>query len=222
MLTPHTGEARIWLCGRELRLRLTWAALSRLEHEFGDDWATKLADVSEQLDALQLARFAQVISGEVIHITPDFAYGSDTSATLALLGALQGVLGSGYSGPGSSVPREPESGKKEPETGSAAALIPDALAQWVRLGLDPTEFWDLTPYQTNLALKAAAQRRTDAHGDAVSCAWLTGRLFHSDPKRFPKLSEVLPGRDGDRTIPKDATTEQAFAIFKSTLGGGDG
>lgn len=70
----------------------------------------------------------------------------------------------------------------------------------IRLGLAPSEFWQLTPYQTQLILNQQPEMRRDESNMLLFGAWQTARLQRG--KKLPNLKTILirePLKGLDRT-----------------------
>lgn len=69
------------------------------------------------------------------------------------------------------------------------------IATGAEYGLTPNQVWDMTPREFRAFCKG---RRTTirreskwSHADAVTAGWWSGVLSQSDPKKIPKLKQLL-------------------------------
>jgi hypothetical protein len=80
-------------------------------------------------------------------------------------------------------------------------------------------FWSLTPRQVETHLAATRQRRVREHNERVRQAHLTAQLFHTDPKRMPKVERFLQRdvRQGRRQSQEEMLA--VVRVMAATLGG---
>lgn len=65
------------------------------------------------------------------------------------------------------------------------------LASYTSLGLDPGRFWSLTIREVDVLCRGARERQRVERNTLIEAAWLSARLTHADPKRFPKVERFL-------------------------------
>lgn len=59
------------------------------------------------------------------------------------------------------------------------------------IGLCPSEFWDITPWQLSVAIKSNKRKSKDKHSFYSWHTWHTATLHRMDGKKFPKLKEFV-------------------------------
>ena len=105
------------------------------------------------------------------------------------------------------------------------------LESWVEAGLDPAQFWRLTPGEIGHVLQGAARRIEREKLFADSIAWngarLNGFAWH-DPKNLPSFEKfrggkTVPGKAGAALAPgerRDWRAMKAALIgFNAAMGG---
>lgn len=58
-------------------------------------------------------------------------------------------------------------------------------------GVSPVDFWQLTPYQTNLVLEAFGDKRIMAHNDSAWMMWHNALLSRIQSEKFPPLKDFI-------------------------------
>ncbi len=227
MISPHTGVAGFWLGGSFVQIKFDWQGLSRLQGRFGEGWLEALSEAVRDMDAIKMSLAIECVALTPVQLSPSFSAGLDDAA-LVVASNLEAALSAAFSGPASlseaasdeAEPDEPEP-EPEPERPSEAKWIEDALVTAVAAGISPTEFWQLTPYQTGISIRGAAERIKAEQRQIIAGAWF-GEMF-ARQKKLQKLEEFFRDAD-DRTspIPDGATPDQAVAILRASLGGADG
>jgi hypothetical protein len=85
-----------------------------------------------------------------------------------------------------------------------------------QIGIDPLTFWELTPAELSILIKAYQERMKREHEQQVVNAYLTA--YWHRVKKMPSLKEVL----GHQTEKKKKTPEQMLEVVKqlnATFGG---
>ncbi len=65
------------------------------------------------------------------------------------------------------------------------------LVQALRCGVPYDMFWTLCPREVFYFVEAFNDQLEYEHFISVQNAWLTGKLFHVNPKKFPSLQKLL-------------------------------
>lgn len=89
------------------------------------------------------------------------------------------------------------------------------LTEWLRAGQDYRLFWDLTPREIHLALKAHHARQTAEHDRERArlheAAQLVGWAFH-DPKKMPEFKATVPTKKREVSTAADEAMVRAYFI----------
>ena len=65
------------------------------------------------------------------------------------------------------------------------------MTRWTAEGLDPEAFWRQTPRTFVAIMKGRAEAARASYNERMGLAWHIAALSLSDPKKFPKLGDLL-------------------------------
>ncbi|NVK56656.1 MAG: hypothetical protein HWE26_13680 [Alteromonadaceae bacterium] len=75
------------------------------------------------------------------------------------------------------------------------------LETWIEAGLDPAQFWDLTPREAQTWLRGALAAMKNRRREIYAAARLNHIIQHN-PKNFPEMSEFM-GEPRKRASPAE-------------------
>ena len=61
------------------------------------------------------------------------------------------------------------------------------------IGIKPSEFWTMTPYQLSLCIDAFSEKSISDKNDMIRLSYNHMTMMRTDPKRLPKLEKLLIG-----------------------------
>lgn len=202
---PIQGESLLVLSGVPYTLVYDWRALARMAHAVGDN--ANLFD----LDTLATVI---VIGLEKRHgsIGPDLLFDASPPLSVPINGFNNALQMAYY---GHRTPPHSDDSNANGETGGGKDAdrleqIAKAFGIAYRVGIRPGEFWDMTPFQTNLLVEANAERLRDEFETLLSASWHTALFSRAKTlpplkslfRRGPDPTEVLDGDDPDQIAAK--------------------
>ena len=203
---PIQGEAPLVLGGVRHTLIYDWRALAVMEDAVGP---------SANLFDPQTLAATLVIGLERHHggISLDVIY--DASPPLAVaVAAFNQAMKLSYFGH-----RAPPQDKGDPvPQQDRLEQISTAYVTAFRIGIQPSEFWRLTPFQTNLLVQANAEKEKDDFEKLISASWHTA--VFSRCKTMPPLKSLFR-KEHDPTLVLDGDDEdqiQAKQMIAAMMG----
>lgn len=208
---PIQGESPLVLGGRRYTLLYDWRALAVMADKVGTD--VNLFDPATLATVLVIG-LAKRHPG----VTADMIFEASPPLGVAISDFNRAMRFSYF---GHKQPTEPEtvSDVPSPPPDDRLEQIAKAYATAFRAGIRPCDFWDLTPYQTNLLIHAHAESMRDEFETLISASWHTA-VFTNSGSKIPPLKSLFrkvhdPTRvmDGD-----DDETVQAKAMIAAMMG----
>jgi hypothetical protein len=208
---PIQGEAPLVLGSQRYTLLYDWRALAVMADKVGTD--VNLFDPATLATVLVIG-LAKRHPG----VTADMIFEASPPLGVAISDFNRAMRFSYF---GHKQPTEPEtvSDLPSPPPDDRLEQIAKAYATAFRAGIRPADFWDLTPYQTNLLIHAHAESMRDEFETLISASWHTA-VFTNSGSKIPPLKSLFrkvhdPTRvmDGD-----DDETVQAKAMIAEMMG----
>lgn len=203
---PIQGESPLVLDGVPYTLVYDWRALARMAHAVG---------ANANLFDLDTLATVIVIGLEKCHgsIAPDLLFDASPPLSVPINGFNNALQMAYY---GHRMPPLSEDGNTNSETVSGdkdvdrIEQIAKAFGVAYRVGVRPGEFWDMTPFATNLLVEANAERLRDEFETLLSASWHTALFSRAKTmpplkslfRRGPDPTEVLDGDDPDQIAAK--------------------
>ena len=204
---PIEGETLLVLAGVPYTLVYDWRALARMAHAVG---------ATANLYDLDTLATVIVIGLEKCHgsIGPDLLFEASPPPSVPINGFNNALQMAYY---GHRMPPRADDGNADSGSVGGGGQDIDRLDQIAkafgvayRVGIRPGEFWDMTPFQTNLLVEANAERLRDEFETLLSASWHTALFSRAKTmpplkslfRRGPDPTEVLDGDDPDQIAAK--------------------
>ena len=201
--SPHEGIAVLNLFGTDFKLRYDWAAFSRIEHRFGGE-----EDLNNPI------HFSEILSHGLESCHPGKVSPEAIAAFRPPIAPLAGRIRDAFSyALGSHKSLKPEDVSLG--GGSRRKLnLTLAYKSALKVGVDPEQFWRMTPFQTSLMIEVSNERHADDVKHDLWRAWHTG-MFSREDYKLPKYDTLFPKVNdfSDEADPK----ERAMRLKKSLM-----
>lgn len=201
--SPHEGIAVLNLFGTDFKLRYDWAAFSRIEQRFGGkEDMNNPVHLSEIIaHGLETYHPGQVTPEAIRAFRPPLVWLSER-----IQDAFSYALGT-----------HPSLKRKSGEADGKARKtigITSAYKAGLKVGIDPEQFWRLTPFQTSMMVDVWMERHKEETKMDLWRAYHTG-MFARDDHRLPKYDTLFP-KTHDFSDEEDPR-ERAMRLKKSLM-----